>query len=126
MIGKETDPSVGKDTQFKPGVSGNPKGKPKGVPHSKTRLLRLLELTEELKNPVTGELEGFTVAEQLDLQQIIKARRGDTRAYTVVMDRLEGKPPQTIDTKITGNLKLAQVEFMEPDGTDKSQDTPSV
>jgi hypothetical protein len=75
----------------------NMNGRPKGVPHSTTRLRRLLELTENLKNPVTGEIEGFTIAEQMDLQQIIKARKGDTRAYNALLDRLEGKPMQSTD-----------------------------
>ena len=87
---------------FPKGVSGNPKGYTPGIPHSKTRLKRLLELTEQLKNPVTGEIEGFTVAEQLDLQQIIKARKGDTKAYTVIMDRLEGQPQRNTDITTDG------------------------
>ena len=75
----------------------NPNGRPKGIPNSKTRLLRLLVLTEQLKNPVTGEVEGFTVMEQLDMQQIIKARKGDTKAYQLLVERLEGKPQQTVE-----------------------------
>jgi hypothetical protein len=75
----------------KKGEVRNPKGKPKGIQHSKTRLRRLLELTQDLTNPITGEVEGFTVLEQLDLQQIIKARKGDLGAYREILDRLEGK-----------------------------------
>jgi len=96
---------AGKNDNLIPPVKGeirNPKGRGKGVPNSKTRLLRLLELTEDLKNPVTGEMEGFTIAEQLDLQQIVKAQKGDTKAYTVIMDRLEGKPQQSVDVTTQG------------------------
>lgn len=84
----------------KKGEVRNPKGRGKGVPDSKTRLKRLLEITQDLKNPITGEVEGFSVAEQLDLQQIIKARRGDTKAYNAILDRFEGKPQQTVDQTI--------------------------
>lgn len=92
-------------TPWPKGVSGNPKGRPPGIPHSKTRLKRLLELTENLTNPITGELEGFSVAEQLDLAQIIKARKGDTTAYKTILDRLEGKPQQFTDIT-SGGEKL--------------------
>jgi len=36
MIGKDQEPTIGKDTQFKPGESGNPDGLPKGTKHLKT------------------------------------------------------------------------------------------
>lgn len=80
-------------------------GKPKGMEHSSTRLKRLLSLSEKMANPVTGEIEGFTVLEQMDLALIIKARKGDIKAYQAVMDRLEGKPPQAI--KYDGTIKTA-------------------
>lgn len=81
----------------------------RGVPHSSTRLKRLLELTENLTNPITGEVEGFTVAEQIDLAQIIKARKGDTKAYNALLDRLEGKPKLTEEVNLTGKLTLVDL-----------------
>lgn len=108
--------------KFKPGQSGNPKGRPKGVPHSTTRLKRLLELTENLTNPITKEVEGFSVAEQMDLAQIIKARKGDTRAYMALLDRLEGKPKQDVDMKLGGEINVAQVEFIGDDPTKPNQE----
>lgn len=115
MIGREQSPEIGKNTQFKKGKSGNPNGAKKGVPHSKTRLRRLLELTENLTNPITKEVEGFSVAEQMDLAMIIKARSGDVKAYTAVLDRLEGKPKQTIENEIDGKLNISLVEFIGDD-----------
>jgi hypothetical protein len=93
-----------KETQFTKGVSGNPNGRPKGVPNTATRLKRLLELEQEILNPVTGLKEQFTVAEQMDMAMIAKARKGDVRAYNALVDRLEGRPNQTIDQTISGDV----------------------
>ena len=91
----------------------NPKGRGKGVPNSKTRLLRLLELVTKVRNPVTGEDEEFTIAEQLDMQIIAKARKGDLKAYEILLDRLEGRPKQTTDinAEVKGNIQI----IIEPD-----------
>jgi hypothetical protein len=99
--------------QFKKGQSGNPAGKPKGVEHSKTRLLRLLQLVTKVRNPVTGEDEEFTIAEQLDMKIIAKAMKSDIRAYQEILDRLEGKPKQTTD--ITADIKGNVQINIEPD-----------
>jgi hypothetical protein len=98
---------------FEKGQSGNPNGRPKGVQNSKTRLLRLLELVQKKRNPITGEEEDFTVLELMDMQMISKALRGDQRAYEAVVDRLEGKPKQTTDitADIKGNVQIT----IEPD-----------
>jgi hypothetical protein len=101
------------ETQFTKGVSGNPNGRPKGVQNSKTRLLRLLELVQKKRNPITGEEEDFTVLELMDMQMISKALKGDQRAYEAVVDRLEGKPKQTTDinAEVKGNIQI----IIEPD-----------
>jgi hypothetical protein len=98
---------------FEKGQSGNPNGRPKGVQNSKTRLLRLLELVQKKRNPITGEEEDFTVLELMDMQMISKALKGDQRAYEAVVDRLEGKPKQTTDitADIKGNVQIT----IEPD-----------
>ena len=91
---------------FPKGVSGNPAGKPKGVEHSKTRLLRLLQLVTKVRNPVTGEEEEFTIAEQLDMKIIAKAMKSDLRAYQEILDRLEGKAKQTNEIELSGGLTV--------------------
>jgi hypothetical protein len=100
-------------TPYPKGVSGNPAGKPKGTQHSKTRLLRILDLVQKKRNPITGEEEEFTVLELMDMQMIAKALKGDQRAYEAVVDRLEGKPKQTTDitADIKGNVQIT----IEPD-----------
>lgn len=86
------------------GETMNPNGRPKGVQNSKTRLLRLLQLVQKKKNPVTGEDEEFSVMEQLDMAIISKALKGDIKAYQEILDRLEGKATQEI--KNTGETPI--------------------
>jgi hypothetical protein len=93
-------------TPFPKGVSGNPAGKPKGIPNSKTRLLRLLELVQIKTNPITGEKEEFTVAEQLDMMVLQKAFKGDLKAYQEILDRLEGRAKQTNEIELSGGLQV--------------------
>lgn len=82
---------------FKPGQSGNPNGRPKGVPNAATRMRRFLELEINGKNPITKEDEQFTVAELMDLKIIAKAMNGDLSAWEKINDRLEGKARQNHD-----------------------------
>lgn len=84
---------------WKKGQSGNPAGKPKGVQHSKTRLLRLLQIIQKKKNVITGESEDFSVAEQMDMMLVAKALKGDIKAYQEILDRLEGKATQYVENK---------------------------
>jgi hypothetical protein len=84
----------------------NPNGRPKGVPNSKTRLLRILELVQKKRNPVTGQDEEFSIAEQMDLQLISKALKGDMKAYEILLDRLEGKPKQSTEVEVSGGMTI--------------------
>jgi hypothetical protein len=88
--------------KFEPGKSGNPAGRPPGIPNAKTRYKRLLELTSKKANPVTGEIEEFTQLELMDMQIFNKALRGDLPSYNTIMDRLEGKPSQSVDVTSEG------------------------
>ena len=99
--------------KFKKGESGNPKGRPKGVPNSKTRLLRLLEITQNVKNPITGEVEDFSIAERMDLAILNKALKGDIRAYQELMDRLEGKSRQTTDINQETTFKSLDINIID-------------
>lgn len=97
---KEEIVKDGEKTRFKPGESGNPNGRTKGIPNAATRYRRFLELMKNEKNPVTGENDDLTVAELMDLQQIKSALDGDLAAYKEILDRLEGKAVQS--TELTG------------------------
>lgn len=62
------------DTQFKPGQSGNPSGRPKDI---LTRAVRELVTPEEAKS--------------LAITLLALAHTGDTKAMEMVWNRLEGK-----------------------------------
>ena len=70
---------------FKPGVSGNPSGKPKGALNKRTQLIKLMEAhAEELINKtVELALSGDTVALRLCVERLVP--RITDRPATVVM-----------------------------------------
>ena len=109
---------------FKPGQSGNPNGRPKGVPNAATRMKRFLELEINGKNPITKEEEQFTVAELMDLKIIAKAMNGDLSAWEKINDRLEGKPKQTAEftdpLKVELSPVLLSISFRPPEGESPS------
>lgn len=108
----------------KKGEVRNPKGRPPGIPNTKTRYRRLLELTEKVRNPVTGEMEEFSIIEQLDMQVIAKARKGDLSAYKEILDRLEGKSAMGLD--ITSDGKPLPVPLLQGVTAKKDkQDVPA-
>jgi hypothetical protein len=75
-----------KDTRFKPGQSGNPKGRPQGSRHKATMAaLALLEgQIEELTQAcVRKALDGDTVALRLCLERIIPAAKERTIALAL-------------------------------------------
>ncbi len=88
------------------GQSGNPNGRPKGTENSKTRLARLLSLVQSKKNPVTGVDEEFSLLEQMDMAQIVKALKGDSKAYKEILDRFEGQSKQSIEVESNNNEPL--------------------
>lgn len=76
---------------FKKGQSGNPKGKPKKLPH-----------LEALLADVLGEdKDGIEAAKAILMALRAKATKGDVRAAEVLLDRAYGKVKQTVDNQIT-------------------------
>lgn len=81
-----------KETQFKKGQSGNPKGMEKGTRHAKTIIQKYLYLRRQQVNPLTGEDEELSSDEKMWLEQIAKAEEGDGLAIDRIYNRTEGKP----------------------------------
>ncbi len=75
------------DTQFKPGQSGNPKGKERG-PTITTMLRRIVEQDDKGK-----------VVEALARAGIDAAMKGDFRFWQAIVDRLDGPVQDRIATE---------------------------
>ncbi len=72
-------------TQWQPGVSGNPNGKPKGTVHISTHITNLLEDEAFSCNLRNGQLfEGSPMKAVLSAV-VIKAINGDLRAIELLM-----------------------------------------
>ena len=84
-------------TPWKPGQSGNPKGSKPGYVQAKTVLKRLLAAKGKFVNPLTGKEEDMQLGDAMHLVQISKALKdNDTRAYEAIMDRVDGRPVQSL------------------------------
>jgi len=101
------------EPKWQKGESGNPAGRPKGIPNSKTILNKFLSLTEKVKNPVTGDEEEMNQLEILYLQQISKARKGDLKAMKEILDRLEGRPQQSVDHTTQGEKITPIIDYKD-------------
>ena len=83
-------------TEFKPGQSGNPNGRPKKLP----------ELDKLLADVLGEEKDGLTAAEAILKALRMKAAKGDIRAAEVLLDRAYGKAKQTLDVKQDMDIKV--------------------
>ena len=84
-------------TPFPPGNNANPNGRPKGSKNRSTIARKWLEVMQDAKNPITGELEKLSQEDLITLAMIHKARKGDVGAYKQLMDSGFGMPTQQID-----------------------------
>jgi hypothetical protein len=74
--------------RFKPGQSGNPRGRRKGQPNRKTFTEQ--ELGRRQWVTVDGKRRYLSNWELAMLSQIMKARKGDPKAFRTLLDYVEG------------------------------------
>lgn len=74
-------------TPFKPGQSGNPKGRPKKLPALDKLLAEVLGSPDDDDSPAKEILEALAK----------RAKKGDTRAAEIILDRAYGKAKQHIE-----------------------------
>lgn len=99
----EECPDQLKEHRFKPGQTGNPKGRPRTKLITRAYQHLLAERFPKGKSlndgfkQVLSELvqEGASLAEMVAMMQIGQALKGKTYAASEIADRVEGKPKQT-------------------------------
>lgn len=88
------------DTQFQPGESGNPAGRPKGSRNLSTILREML--SEEVEIEIEGKKEKCEFQEAIVKQLLRKANKGNLRAIQEIFDRVDGKAKQQVDVTTKG------------------------
>lgn len=90
------------------------RGRPAGSRNTKTILAELLAITENVRNPLTGEDAEVSIHEQILAKLVVMAKNGDLQSVDRVLDRLEGKPKQetentnkNVNTDVTPLSKLS-------------------
>lgn len=91
------------DTQFKPGESGNPGGRPAGSLSDRLRTL--------LASPTQ---DGKTVADKLLEAAIEASKKGDFRFFKEIFDRHDGPVPTTASG---ANIDVSKMSDEELDNT---------
>lgn len=77
------------DGTYPPGVSGNPKGKPKGARHLTTKIIEAITKV--------SDGEGSPEDEQLVRILLKKAKEGDMQAMKLIFNYVDGMPVQGIE-----------------------------
>jgi hypothetical protein len=85
--------------KFKPGQSGNPKGRPKSITLSEAYRKMLAQVDE-------ADAQKRTRAEILAEEMYVKAKSGDVQALREIADRVEGKPKQTVTLTLERRAQL--------------------
>ena len=105
----ENRPVARPPTQFQPGRSGNPAGRPKGLSLT-ARLRHALDQAEKDKD---GKPTGRVAADVLVDELVKLARNGDGKAIKYVFDRVDGKAPETVLTFDGASFTTDQQRFLE-------------
>ena len=91
-------------SKFKPGQSGNPKGRPK-----------LPKLKEAIAAILADEKDGKTALDAVLMALRAKAIKGDVRAAQELLDRAYGKAQQKVDHTTKGESIQPPITWVSPD-----------
>ena len=91
---------------FKPGQSGNPNGRPKGILSWRNTIKEAAMKEIELMEKSTGKKITKTLNQIIAEKLVEKARMGDIQAIKEYGDRTDGKAHQSIN--LEGDLSITQ------------------
>jgi hypothetical protein len=94
------------DTKFKPWQSWNPAWKPPW-----TRSVETLFRDAIAKIATDQSIED--VERDLVITLLAKAKKWDMRALEMYLDRLYGKPKQTIDNNLKWDISISSIEIID-------------
>lgn len=96
-IGRGNNPNSRKNLEghhWKPGHSGNPKGRTPDV----------VLVSDELKRLVATGMDGNDALATALARNLVKRALKSSHDLTLLLDRTEGKVTQTVESKITGDV----------------------
>ncbi len=114
-------------TPWKPGHSGNPKGRPKGSRNRSTIMRELLELTavenvKDYQKAIMGDdFQPDTIADQIAAAIVMKALDGDVAAFKELMDSAFGK----LTDRVENQHSFTQMGRVEVGGAELTFDVGS-
>ena len=91
---------------FKPGQSGNPKGRPVGSRNYETIYWEAMKKIAESQDKTPEEIEDILIQSGLK-----NALKGDYRFYQDALDRRHGKPKQSVGIEGTGEDGAIEVRI---------------
>ena len=100
-----------KDTQFKPGQSGNPKGRPKGIQNLSTDLEQ--ELGEKILVTEAGKSQPVTKQRAMIKSLFAKALKGDVRASNVLINLILGLEASRVAAGEDPDMSAADMQILE-------------
>jgi len=102
-------PYPDKEHLFKPGQSGNPKGRPKG-----TGIRQWMKIIMEEVDPETKKKQGEILAEKL----LKMAKRGHSKSIDVIVEGVDGKLTQPLNIE---ECNISVTYSKEKDELDKDK-----
>lgn len=98
------------ETQFQPGESGNPAGKPKGTKHLSTHIQEMLNDEKFELKLKSGEIIKQRPINAIIKTAIAKSISGDTRAMEWLAKHGYG---EKVNLELSGSMNVALVEFLD-------------